>query len=504
MKIAAPYKIVSEKNACLLFSGIFVIYLLYRCIAVFITHPDAGGVEGNVVYFIQRLLDGQTLYSDPELPPYAIAQYSPFYYYLVYGIARVFGVRADDVYNVYATGRIVSLVLNLAFVGLVYKVCRQLYKVRASRSFIAAVAAFIFLEITSFARPDSLYHFFFLLTLYYFLLTTKIQEEGNRGSLFIIITGIIVVFAVFSKQTAIVLPVIIGGWWMVKKEHKNFLLFAVASVLTATVLTAFMYKYEGAAFFRNVVGGINNGISLGWYSQVVLMPMAKSFGLPLFIAFIMVLWIVKNDSSKMLRQSGFVLLLLFVFLNGIGLKMGAGPGYFTEWWTWLFVLLAYYWPVIVSAFKIFRVPLPALVVLAVALLKLYMIITPIIEKSNALSSSGLMYPYQSQVALAKLMKSKLQPGDTFVVFTFFYTPDSYLSNLLFRHAVIPQMEIVSLSTYPDKRYDYSDFKKRMNDGSIPWMLMRSKDSSRQFYDISLDKYEKTDSLNGFTIYHYKP
>jgi hypothetical protein len=147
--------------------------------------------------------------------------------------------------------------------------------------------------------------------------------------------------------------------------------------------------------------------------------------------------------------------------------------------------------------------IPALVVMVAILLKIFLILPPVYEKIKALSSARLMEGYQKEKAVAERIKKKLMPADKFVVFTNFYTPDSYLSNFLFRHAVIPQMEIVALSAYPDKKYDYTDFKNKMQDGSIGWMLMKSRDTAKLFYEIALDKYQLTDSLNGFSLYKYK-
>ena len=98
----------------------FFIYLLYRVMLIYYPQPDAGGVEGNIIYFVQRLLEGQPLYTDPELPPYAIAQYSPLYYYIVAGVSDLLGFSADDLLPLYMVSRSVSLFLDLLFIVIIF------------------------------------------------------------------------------------------------------------------------------------------------------------------------------------------------------------------------------------------------------------------------------------------------------------------------------------------------------------------------------------------------
>ena len=156
----------SVERALLVFSWtIFILFLAYRIMVVIYPQPDAGGVEGNVVYFIQHILDGQSLYTDPELPPYAIAQYTPLYYYLVAAISKLCAVSADNVAGIFITSRVVSLILNLCLVAVIYKIAKKYFEAGRSASLIVGFISFIFLEITSFSRPDSLYHFLFFISL---------------------------------------------------------------------------------------------------------------------------------------------------------------------------------------------------------------------------------------------------------------------------------------------------------------------------------------------------
>jgi len=484
---------------------VFLAYLIYRLMLVFFPHPDAGGVEVNVVYFIQRILDGQSFYTDPELPPYAIAQYSPLYYYLVAGVAKLSGSGPDNVFALFITGRIVSLVFNIAFVVVVFLICKKIMSVSLQRSVIVSFAAFVFLQITSFARPDSLYHFFFMLTIYYFLAAAKREEETKPFRSFILLAGVFAVLALFSKQTAIVLPVIMGLWCILKKKHRNLFLFSLAYLSVTVLFFLGISHFLGVdLFFKNAIQGINNGVSITWYRNVIFIPVYTGYGLVFLAFFAAVLFCIKKDKRQLMKLSGFMLFLLFVLLNGIALKFGSVPGYLTEWWTMLFILTAYYWPSFcMMASRIHRW-VPAITVVLLFAMKGAEIVNPISEKIQALSSPLLMKGYENEKTVAERVKSRLQPGDRFVVFTNIYTPDSYQANFLFRHAVMPQMEIVALSTYPMGKYDYTDFERGMQEGRFTWMLMKAKDSPEPFFNNRLDKYQLEETINGYKLYQFKP
>lgn len=486
----------------LLCSTVFLFYFIYRVLLLFFPHPDIGGVEGNVVYFIQRLLDGSSLYTDPAKAPYAIAQYSPFYYYIVAGAAKLAGVKADDVYTVFLTGRIVSLLLNLALVPVVYKICRDIFTVPATRSWVAAMASFIFLTITSYGRPDSLYHLFFLLSLYYLLMAEK---NPNRYISYIPAAAVFSVLTLFSKQTGIILPVIAGVWFLWYKKFRVFSMYAGCySVLTALILLMISKNLGWHLFISNAVQGINNGISTGWYRYNILKPVFWGTGAFFLLAFLIILRILKDEHDKLMRFAGYMLVAIFVLLNCIALKLGSVPGYFTEWWILLLIMLAVYWPVIRNAFTTINSHVPAGIVMLLLIVKLAELAGPFREKVKALSSAHLMDNYYREKEVAEKILQQISAGNQYTVFTNLYTPESYLSNFLFRHAVVPQMEIVALSSFPQKKYDYTDLRNRLQDGSIPRMLKKEKETGYHFYDIPLDKYVLTDSLNNFYLYRYKP
>lgn len=501
-----PDKIVNGKNTTALAFIVFLLFVVYRVVLIFFPSPDIGGVEGNVVYFIQRILDGQSFYTDPEQAPYAIAQYSPLYYYLVAGVAKLCGISADDVFSVFVTGRIVSLVLNLGTISVVYYLCRNIFSVSFRRSLVAAVMTFIFLQLTSFARPDSLYHFFSLISVYFFWGSIKKENSGwtfQRKQ--ILLAAFFSVITIFSKQTGFILPLVMGTCFLIFKQYKALLYFSTVYILVLVLMLAGVYAITGITlFYKNAILGINNGISLGWYKNEFINSFYLKWGLLLVPLFIIVLNFARQEKDRLLRCAGIMLLLIFIFLNLIGLKMGSVSGYLTEWWILLFVLVSYYWPRFVIRKYNWSNYFAPLLLCVILIIKAITIAGPLMEKTRTLSSSNRMQWYDNDKAVAAMIKSKLQAEERFPVFMNLYTPESFLSNLLFREAAAPQLDILVFSTYPRHKYNYHDLETGLQDGRFPYMIMKDNGMPKRFFDISLDKYALMQSLNGYNLYKFQP
>ena len=150
-----------------LFCLTFLIFLLYRILLIKTVQTDLGGIENAVVYFIQRSLAGISIYTDPELAPYSINQYGPLYYMLAHFAGSIAGTDPDDVLSVFMLNRTISLVLNILYVSVIILIASHIFSLGTRKSMAAAVICFIFLEITSFARTDSLKHFLIFLSIYF-------------------------------------------------------------------------------------------------------------------------------------------------------------------------------------------------------------------------------------------------------------------------------------------------------------------------------------------------
>lgn len=494
------------KKIGFIFSGVaFLYYLSYRVALLFFPTQDAGGVEGNIIYFIQRLLNGEPLYSDPEWPPYAIAQYSPAYYYIVAGISKVSGLAPDDLLQLYAVNRATGLFFNLILLVIIYRICRKIFLTGKLTGATVTAACFILLDITSYARPDSLYHCFFLASVYYFLRYIKAERERARSFHFFIVSIVLSGFTLFVKQTAIVIPVVLCAGLLVEKKYKVLVRYVLGYLVTTLALLAILYGFSDLAnVYKNVVLGVDNGISPGWFRHAVFQAYYLKHGLLFLLLAATVFILTRGKSAVLIRYIRTMLVLLFLLLNIIMLKNGSNPGYLTEWWILLLCLSAYCFEYLSAKGQTKATGMAMIFFAGIILVKIVMDR----DRTSGVFSKGkyeaALAHYQKQYNFAQKVKDRMGASDQYVLFLNIYTPDSYLENLFYKNAVLPQMDIAVLASYPQKKFDYTDFKKSFYDGTIKWMITDTARKDINFFDLDLGRFRLADSGAGFNLYRNNP
>lgn len=484
--------------------GTFLIFLIWRIVLIFYPAPNIGGVENNVIYFIQRILDGSSLYTDPEQSPYAIAQYAPFYYFLVAGTGKLLGISPDDLLSVMILNRSVSFLLNLFFIYLVYLLARRIFSLEKFSAAVSSMLSFIFLEITSFGRPDSLYHLLFISTLFVFY---QFVSRGNTSSStrFLLLSAVFAAIALYCKQTAIVLPVALGGWLILQKRFRSLVYFGLVYFLVAGLcfLSIYLLLGDTRVFLKNIIGGINNGIGIHWFRTVILTDFYGMFGLFHVLLFVAVFFYLNKIKEPFARFTKYILIALFVLFNGIALKLGSNPGYFTEWWSLLFVCAIF---ILVRELKGYSEKQQRVVFLlarAVMAVKLVFLLISFYHMIILKPYAAALEEYHAEKKLAGLIRAKLGADDKFEVFCNYNTVDSYLSGFLFRNAVMPQMDIIGLSSYDQGSYDYSDFQARLMRGDFKLMIMPQEGIQKRFFDLDLKNYQLIGNDAGLNIYEYR-
>ena len=206
----------------------------------------------------------------------------------------------------------------------------------------------------------------------------------------------------------------------------------------------------------------------------------------------------------MLHFSGTALVSLFILLNCIAFKNGSNPGYLTEWWTLLIILAAFYWKTICNSASQVNDKFPVALLWLVFTMKLVGISKSVLETTSPSLREAAYTAHANEKELADTIKSKLLENDKYVVFLNYHTADGYLSNLLFRNAVAPQMDIIGLAAYEGKVYDYSDLDRALTDGRIKWMVTKTTGVQKQFFRIPLDKFSFVKTAAGYNLYQFKP
>ena len=122
--------------------------------------------------------------------------------------------------------------------------------------------------------------------------------------------------------------------------------------------------------------GVNNGINPHWYWGIIIGGFLQYFGLIFIPAWIVVHFLLKKESATYLQFTRMYLIALFIFCNLFALKFGSSAVYFTEWWSVLFLVFAYYWDSISKIAGSVHERITLIIILFVVFIKLALVSYP--------------------------------------------------------------------------------------------------------------------------------
>ena len=475
--IEAVYDLLSQNVALLIMVvvvGSFLAMLALRLHLIFVYVPEIGGIESNVIYSLQRLLGGFSLYVDPAVAPYSITQYTPLYYHLCWIIGTLFQVDPDNVHQVYILSRSVSLGLNLLFAGTAFLILHNVFGIGKILSFIAFAYAFVYLDEESFSRPDSLYSWMVLATIGLFLkLLTEQQQSSARW--YLVSASALSILSIFAKQSAIYLPVLLLFFLLfyVKKVR-----WTLTAVLTMTGSFGVLLLVSGGddmhAFLQNTVQGVNNGASVAWFAKRIMIEHFQKERFINILGLFTGIYYLARGKNDSLRFLGLCILGSFSFALLTSTKIGAAPNYFTE-----FIVLAVMAVIIfvTSHDSLFRngqivrsswassyKPLFYLLLIVFTLPPRFAgkYLRKVVE-ANDVKEQG--YNDNRAVANYLYQEELLQSTDQVLATT--HVQD-YLNKFLYRNVIFPQKEIVKAN--PPGVYDYTTFQQDVQRGTVGYVV----------------------------------
>jgi hypothetical protein len=479
----------------------FVAFLAFWFSLLFVQSPNVAGVENSTIYFVQRILNGTDLYTNPAVQPYSIAQYGPLYYFLVAGIAKVIGIGPDQVLELFLLNRIISLLLLLSISFTIFYIARKIFNSSLRKSRFIFAAVFIFFEVSSFARADSLSNAAFFLALYFFLLA-----EGSiaRKRLYLlIISGVIATVAVFAKQSAITLPLFCSVFFIVFKNYKSLLLYIASCLFTAFILLFIFLKPASISIiYMNTVMGINNGINMTVYLDYIVQEFLATQGLLWIIAMALVVYILSKEKKRPYKIISFLILGQFLFSVVGAMKYGSSSNYFTEWWVLVILGAGLCWQHFVRITSSIDTRLLYFLLIVVVLTRVTTIIQPVYNIFSLTANKNREQKLETEQKVAGFMQEHSGQKE-FLVFNNIFSPDSYLNNLLFREAVMPQTDIIVLATYYRKVFDYSRFSEQINKGAIQYIVLDKSGPVGGFLKMDYRNYHPLTVIDNYQILEYK-
>ena len=493
----------ANRLSLLLVLGCFFAVLGLRIYMIFLYQSDLGGVESNVIYTILRGIGGYNLYCNPEQPPFSITQYSPLYYYATIGICKALQIDPKQVHEIYIVSRAFSLICNLLFAGMSYWILGKIFNITGVLRGIAGIFSFVYLEVESFSRPDSLYNFFVLLTIGIFLLFLQ-KKENKEKNWYLTFAAIFSIITQFTKQSGIYIPCLLLFYNIfILYSWRYFIHTAIVMVITGGILLWLTAGEDVAVFFQNIIGGVNNGVSYNWWAKRMLILHIKSENIFDILGLFLGLWYLINVKNHAHRFLGLCALSMFLFANVTGLKIGSAPNYFTEFLALTFILISIFIHqnrhFIIQTLehqKHYSILLLLCCTFTIGVHTLY--IYHVHPKFTSITYQTYL---ENQEVVKFLEKEGLAPDD--LVFTTTHRYD-FLNKFLFKNSAFPQKEIVVAN--PPNAFEYSALHQAVQRGKLKYFIMR-KDGKyvepgvgEHFKGIDFSNFHHIKDLYGYSIY----
>jgi hypothetical protein len=218
------------------------------------------------------------------------------------------------------------------------------------------------------------------------------------------------------------------------------------------------------------------------------------------IAIFCIVQYLSREKEELLRFLLWSLIMQFILSNLFALKYGSGLNYFTEWIILLFLGVAYYSERINSALGIIYSKL-GLIVLSLGLIyKTFNILPNLIwvSQKQAYALSINLYSTEKKVSEYLIKQNRSRK---FYVFNNFDNFRSYLNSFLIDQSLCPQMDIIKLaSAYSKKSFDYTDFKRKIDNGEVQFVIVNPANVPLKFYDLNFDHYKLDTIIENYAIY----
>ncbi|WP_090156072.1 ArnT family glycosyltransferase [Dyadobacter soli] len=440
--------------------------LIVKMQAVLSYSPDISGSEMSGISAIQLLLDGEDIYTDPEKAPFRLTQYTPLYFTIVTFLVKIVGLTGVDVHKIYLASRLVSNFFTLSAVSIagyfIYRVTKQ--KIAAFLTGLALFHVLSFWFLTT-SRPDSL--LVLLTTLFIVSVYYGLENKDQKLWFLAIFIG---VSAFFVKQSGAILPISAGVFWLAQRDFKMLLKLTAFGILTFGIYLAILPINTIQLFFLNIVGGVANSASWGWFYDWTLEHWLLQF------APLMVLNALVSSYTIYYRPHGFHLFLViasvlfFLFATSTAFKIGAGVGYYQDYLivAMIQLVLAFTQTNDFTNLKTGFVKSGVALFMMMAFLhcSLYMYMK---YKSGISRNFEALYTEERKVAAYLREQKNLKPTEYIYVCNSENFQGSYLSFFLFKNNLIPFPDLVYLADQ-NGTFNYDEFRRMVDEKEIRFVI----------------------------------
>jgi len=456
--------------------------------------PEWGGFERNVIWGIQQIMQGKPLYSNPEAIPFAIVQYMPLYYYTVANLGNLFSVDPLDAHQVYTLARSVSFCCCI-FSSILLILMALRFRVGKEIAIAVGLIAFFWMDKFAIAaRPDSFKALVFQLIIFVLI---QFPEKRKR---FIFPLAVLLSLAGFmSKQDGLVfsgilpLALLYGGSW------KETIFWGGLTAVFHGLILFLIQANTHSAFFQNVAGGLQNGISISWFINAFggyFAFMAILFGLALVLAFEFAF-----EQNWKLRVLSAALVCSFFPSLFFSFKYGSGANYFLEA-TLISLLLFGIWLQSLDFKKVFVFPQSdRLFGLLVFSLLFYVAAMQWVAGVFLNSEKDLKAYYLNQKEVADYLKT-IKNGKAKVLVNFKKQWEESLTGMLPNHVVCPQRDVAIQVFNAKGKISFEALKSEISGGKVEFVVTET-GQLPSFLNVNFNRFLLTKKIGQFDVWSYQ-
>lgn len=260
-------------------------------------------LEGDMLYRVQRILTGQSIYVEPTFE-FVPTSYTPFYFYLSALFCQITQPS-------FTTLRLISFISSLGSFFLIFKfINKETGNLFSSFIAMALFAATFSLSGTWFdlARVDSLFLFLLLSSIYIL--------RFHHSILASITAGLLLALSFFTKQTAIFIFILLATYYLFisnQKEKKffiiSFLTFVALSTMAFNLITDGWYHFFTFVVQKDLP--IHKDMIFGFWKKDILKDLPLVFVLSACSLLIIFKHLLKDKKADLLFY-------LFLFIGMFG------------------------------------------------------------------------------------------------------------------------------------------------------------------------------------------
>jgi hypothetical protein len=471
---------------------LLVMITVMRFFVIISFSPDIVVGEDNNVWNIQKMLTGLPLYTNPELPPYEIFQYSPISQYFTFWICKILNIiPSKDTHSIFIIGRILSLIFNLITSYYIYVLIKKFFNANSWIACIVSIYCFIDLTPLDYTlRTDSFYNLISILAIYQFVKFIEYNQLKN-----LIISMFFFSTSFFAKQSGIQFYFFIPLYLLLCKNYKNLFYTLIYLTIFSLMYLSLFYILYGNNFINSLVKGIANRIDLIAAYHIWNTYFFKHFPFILIGFFAIFKWNFLQNISTSKSFLGTLSIYLLLFSIITSLKVGSSTNYYTLFNYMIFTLIGIYASELTTKYGDKNLFL--IINLFIIIIPTNLVIDRYFTKHSAHFDKKNQKEFLKDSKFASRVKMIIKDKNQLI-----FTPNKNLKNFFPNQTIFPNTEY-----YAESIFNYENFTK--DKSKLTYIILNNNDDKNMnvrtidFFKIDLKKYDTILHCDSRILLKYK-